>query len=419
MTRALDVQDGLVVKEGVIQRAEHAGTHQMQQIAFAGCECVDGRSLPGHGHSGNQRVMVCHLAVVNHLLGMHSRLEAIGKRQCAANPCRQLAEARLHVVRQVAAVGARIGQHLLFIQPLRILHRLLGRISKELVGVALKRRQVIQRGSVFASLLMLDAGDNRRIVVAGIRQPTRVVQISIAFRLCDHAASGIQLDRIEALRLEIADRRFARGEHGQRRSHHAPNMQRGAVQQRVQARRIHADEPVGLRPAERRPIQIVVVRHRLHAAKAVPDCAFFHRRNPQPAHRLLAACLFIDEAENQLALASCIGGADDSGHALIVHERLEDAELLLRCFGYVVLPLCRENRQILVAPAHILGVIGFGQRQLNQVSDAPADERVPAAQIPVCAFSYVQDGGNRPRDACLFGNDQFHMVSSMYKPCGV
>ena len=38
----------------------------------------------------------------------------------------------------------------------------------------------------------------------------------IAFRLCDHAASGIQLDRIEALRLEIADRRFARGEHGQR-----------------------------------------------------------------------------------------------------------------------------------------------------------------------------------------------------------
>lgn len=36
VTRALDVQDGLVVKEGVIQRAEHAGTHQMQQIAFAG-----------------------------------------------------------------------------------------------------------------------------------------------------------------------------------------------------------------------------------------------------------------------------------------------------------------------------------------------------------------------------------------------
>ena len=96
-------------------------------------------------------------------------------------------------------------------------------------------------------------------------------------------------------------------------------MQRRTVEQGVQARGVHADEPIRLGAAKRRLIQIVVSGHGLHGAEALTDGAFLHRGDPQTAYRLPALRRLIDQPEDQFALTSGIRCADDAGHAGIVH----------------------------------------------------------------------------------------------------
>ena len=58
----------------------------------------------------------------------------------------------------------------------------------------------------------------------------------------------------------------------------------------------------------------------LQMFKAASDCVRFHRGNPKTGKGLLAARHFIDKAENQLALASCVAGVHDFRNVGAVHE---------------------------------------------------------------------------------------------------
>ena len=94
-------------------------------------------------------------------------------------------------------------------------------------------------------------------------------------------------------------------------------------------RRVQADDPVGLAAASGRGVECVVVGERPQAAEGVADRRLGERAEPEPPRRLArAADQLLDVAEDQLALAAGIGGADQLvGGA---EQAPDDRELLAR-----------------------------------------------------------------------------------------
>ena len=85
-------------------------------------------------------------------------------------------------------------------------------------------------------------------------------------------------------------------------------------------------------------------------------------------------------------------------------------KLLFGFCGDGVLPFLGDNRQIRVAPTCIPGIVDLGQRQLNKMSNAPADQKSLALQVAVLTFGGSHNLRNRPCDARLFRDNQFQIV---------
>ena len=143
----------------------------------------------------------------------------------------------------------------------------------------------------------------------------------------------------------------------------------------------------------------VIVRTGAEVCKALPDGGVLHRRNPKPFHRLLAACQLIDTAEDQLALASGIASVYHLRHIRGIHQLFENIKLLFLILSHHHLPMFRQDRQVIISPLGVLGVIGVCIRKTGQMAHAPADTPAVALQIPVltgsCADLRSQTLGNR------------------------
>ena len=264
-------------------------------------------------------MVIRHLGIIDYRFNVDCGFKAICKRESSANPRGQLRQPGFHVVCQIPAVGSRIGQQLLFVQSLSIVKRLLCREAVELVCVPLQAGQVIECRRILLPLRMFHRPHDRRAVIADIHQPAGFVEVVKAFRYCTDFTPCIKSNLVIGLRPELRNGFLSLRKHSQRRRHDAPDMQRRTVEQGVQARGVHADEPIRLGAAKRRLIQIVVSGHGLHGAEALTDGAFLHRGDPQTAYRLPALRRLIDQPEDQFALTSGIRCADDAGHAGIVH----------------------------------------------------------------------------------------------------
>src|SRR5207244_12837188 len=95
----------------------------------------------------------------------------------------------------------------------------------------------------------------------------------------------------------------------------------------VVARRVQSHEPVALAPAPRRRVQGVVVGKGPQAAERIADRGLGQRAEPEPPGRLAhAPGQLQDVAEDQLALAAGVGGADQMVRG--AEEALDDRELL-------------------------------------------------------------------------------------------
>src|SRR5271157_2465159 len=91
----------------------------------------------------------------------------------------------------------------------------------------------------------------------------------------------------------------------------APEQAGGAVADDVVAGGVQADDPVGLVAAPGRRVQRVVVGQRPEAAESRADCFVSQRVEPKPPRRFArGAGQLNDVTEDQLALASGIGGVD-------------------------------------------------------------------------------------------------------------
>ena len=138
--------------------------------------------------------------------------------------------------------------------------------------------------------------------------------------------------------------------------------------------------------------------------KAVSYGRILHRTNPQPQNRFLASGLFIDQPENQFALASCIGGTNHGAYTFIVHQPAQGRKLFFLVVCYLIFPACRENRQIVISPFCVFFIIGFRLRQFYQMADAPRYKPAVAFQITVFFLFRTQHCGQSLCNAGFFCN---------------
>ena len=253
--------------EIVVPGREQAAAHQIVKAALFLRNIRSCRRR----NSGNDRMVIRNLCVVNEARTQRPFPRAGGDelrilRADVANDGRQRFR---HGPREVAAVGPRITQQLVFfVERLRDLQRLLRAESVEAVGVALQFRKVIQRGRPHALRLRLQrcnlrlAGAGPRdnflglVVVLRSRQPHCLLQRLFLF--VEQAVPGALIAGTVFLRCrfprrkrcghfavffghELADGEFALHNHRQRGGLHAAHRKLFAEGQRVGTGEVHPD----------------------------------------------------------------------------------------------------------------------------------------------------------------------------------
>ena len=175
-----------------------------------------------------------------------------------------------HVAGQVARVGARIGQRLvLLVEALGRAERAARGEPVAVVGLALQRREVVEERRLLLARRLVELGDlagagrerRRRSPRPPAPPGSRGWAPGVVAALVAALARGLEggVDEPVLLGDEGADLLLAPREDRQRRRLHAAERD-GAVEARAQAdrrgaRRVHADDPVGLRARARGGLQ--------------------------------------------------------------------------------------------------------------------------------------------------------------------
>ena len=242
-------------------------------------------------------VVVGYFLIVDDCLRITGNGDPFAKRHSIGNQIHQHRQAVCHITGQIAAVSTGIGAELLFIQALQIVQGLLGRKSKQTVGISLQGSQVIEGRRLFGLFLALHLFDCDICTLTGFFQ-------LLGSGLIRHALPGYgktgQLQRhgIKGNRLKGVDLSFSLDNERQRWGHHTPDVEGAVVQHGKKPCGIDPYQPVGLGTAESSIPKSIIIYTWAQVCKALPYGGVLHRRNPEPFHRLLAACQLIDAAED-------------------------------------------------------------------------------------------------------------------------
>ena len=331
-----------------------------------------GAGICGGGDDG---VVIGDLAVVHvalaELARAHVRRQQVGVWR--RHGLHDLVQSLLHVGGEVAAVGARIADQLvLFVQRLGQLEGPVRGESEEPVGVALQLCQIVQQGRSGTPLLALDGLDACLPLACALQQrvghlavcgqaralfgvdagPLAKVGALVAGGLLTHGrrgclpAGGLRGRRPRArirpkggphlqvgLGHKIGDGLVALHHHAERGGLHPSYREDlialsgagwtalvvrlpGALAQGVGAGEVHPHQPVGPAAPARGVGQRIKARGVGQHGETFADGVRRQRGDPQSLDRLLALAVFVDVAENQLALTARVGGRDhllDSG----------------------------------------------------------------------------------------------------------
>ena len=185
----------------------------------------------------------------------------------------------------------------------------------------------------------------------------------------------------------------------------APDHQLLVIERGEKTGAVDADDPVRLRPAECRFIEVVIFLAVPEMPEALTDSRVLQRADPQTLEGLGASGFVVDQPEDQLTLASCIGCTDQLGDALVLHESGQHLELL----GFVLCdlehPVFRNNGQIVIPPLGIPLIVGAGVCQLHQMTEAPRNDVIAALHIAVLSGRCAQNLCDGLGNAGLFSND--------------
>ena len=376
--------NGFRIDMGLGHGTQQTQGHQLQHRFFSRRK---GRKVCILEISGRDYcVVVGYFLIVDDRLRITGNGDSFAKRHSIGNQIHQHRQAVCHITGQIAAVSTGIGAELLFIQALQIVQGLLGRKSKQAVGISLQSSQVIKGRWLFELFLTLHLFDCDSCILASFFQ--LLCACSVTYALPGYGKTGqLQRHGIKRNRLKGVDLSFSLDNERQGWGHHAPDVEGAVVQHGKQPCGIDPHQPVGLSAAKSSIPKPVIVRTGAQVCKAFPYGGVLHRRNPEAFHGLLAACQLVDAAEDQLALASGIAGIYYLRHIRGVHQLFENIKLLFLILSHHHLPMLRQNRQVIISPLGVLGVIAVCVRKTGQMAHTPADTPAVALQIPVLTGS--------------------------------
>ena len=160
-------------------------------------------------------------------------------------------------------------------------------------------------------------------------------------------------------------------QHCQRGRLDAPDDKPPVVEGGEQPGAVDPHDPVRLGTGKRSLIQPVTLLAVPQMGKSLTDGSVFKGADPEALEGLGASDLMINQTEDQLALASCIGIADQLSDALVIHEAAQHTELPLFVLGNFIQPFLRYDGQIGVPPLGIAFIIGACIGKPYQMTHAP------------------------------------------------
>ena len=407
----------------VMPRAEQAAADQIVDLALIGREIA---GLHGRRDDG---VVIGHLGIVDEAAAQRTLAGALRQQRVVRlldGPHHGRQGVR-HVLRKVAAIGARIADQLAaLIERLRGFQGLLRAEAIKAIGMPLQFGEIVEQRRRHALRFGLDGSNVRRAYVRARHDPLRLFAIGrephghldgiLRCRRDRLAEPGTLIllirDRRERrqhfhviFRHEGPDRQLAFHQHGQRGRLHAANREFVVPRQRVGAREIHAHQPIGAAAPARGVGQRIVCRAVLQFAEALADGVGRERGNPEAAERLPACGGFVDVTENQLAFAAGVGGAHHRRHFGRVQDLAHYFELRLSLLVDHQRPVVRQHGEQIAPPVLPLRLDLVRLRQRHQVADGPSDHVAVAVQISLPLFRGAQHARDVARHGRLFRQD--------------
>ena len=360
-----------------IHRTKQASCRQLQHLAFA--QRQRGHIYLFRADGGNNGVVIGDFFTAAYLLGADGRrlLHAAD----SGSGGDKAGDAALHIVGQIAAVGARVGTELLFIERLEIVEGLLRGVAENAVGVALEGGQIVERGRFLRLFLALHAFDGYCLALAGVGDGIGI--LSVLHSVCRGGKAAIELDGVERFCHKCGDLRLALYQQRQRGRHDAPNVQCAAIRQGEIPRGVDTNQPISLGAAQGRLMQAVIVAPRFKLLEAAADGIILHGGNPKPQNRLGASRKAVNRAEDQLTLAPSVAGVDHLCHIPPAHQLPQNVKLLLLFRADDEAERDRNDGQRRQRPFGIIGIVNGGVGQLCQMPEAPRHDVPAALQIPV------------------------------------
>ena len=89
----------------------------------------------------------------------------------------------------------------------------------------------------------------------------------------------------------------------------------------------------------------------------------------------------------------CVRSADHAVHVRVVHELLQDAELLFGAGRHQILPLLRQDGQVCDAPLDVLGIVDIGRSKFHQMTHTPAHQIAVPFKVAVLTAGGTEDFG--------------------------
>ena len=415
----------LILVIGIVGRDQPAGDH-VEQHRLVPRQRRGVRRL-FRGHDG---VVVADLGIVVKALGLQAPVQLrrvheilIGRGQ----PLERRGDPGLHVVRQVPAVRAGIGDQLVgLIQRLGRLERLVRGKAQLPIGLLLQAGQIVQlgrrhllavppalpHGPLPARHRLADSPGLRLVHAAG------VPGLGVLPKALVIAKIGSNLPVVRGY--EALDLHVSLYDQIQRGRLHPSHGQVGVVGQRKGPGGVHAHQPVRLAAAARALIQRIIEGGGLQLGKALLDGRVRHGGYPQPLHRLLAARHLIDVPKDQLALPGGVRGADQAVELLVQHQLLHHGKLALGARQHLQGDALGQHGQIVHAPLHPARVRLPRLAQRNQVADGPRHHIFLAQQAALSPALHAQHPGDIPAHGGLLGHDQLlgHMsLPSLSRLC--
>ena len=410
MSAAVKGSRDRLIDIGLRRRAQELAADQEEQIAFSHGQGSHIRLF--HLHCGDDGMMVGHILIGNQGRHIRDEVGAAGKGRHLRCQMEDTGSRLRHIGSQIPAVRPGIGQQLLFIQALGVVQGLFCRVAKHPVGLPLQGSQVVELRGLFLFLIPCGRSADRRVPRARRLYCLGVLRGTDLFRN-GFGPAHRQAYMMVFLLFETRDLPVPVRQHSQGRGLNTAHIQGAVVEDGEKPRGVDPHQPVRFLAAEGRLIQVVIVCAGPEVLETLPDRRVLHRGNPEAQDWLRAAGHFIHQTEDQFPFPSRVTGIDHRIHIRAAHQGAEVFKGVLLARRQHIAEGFRQDRQVVIAPLLITGVISGRVHRRYQVSHTPGHKKaVPLIKAIGPGFC-TQGRRHAFCNARFLTDNQFHLVSSV------